>query len=984
MKKNLLQLIYPTLIYSICIFAAENVDAQHFDFKNLSTNNVSIPSTINCLAQDSIGNLWIGTNLGLYRYDGLDITIFSVKNGLISNEINALAIDAKGIIWIASNSILSKFDGKKAIVYKTTELSVNNNIIYEKLFVVNDTVWWLKNGDVYFVANGKLNYFTAVGKTANNTAIYAEKNNLWLANNGAVYHYYSKKCDTLLVGIFGVDNLIVNDIFKDNLKQYWFATTNGLYKLTNNEIKFYSISNESNKEIKNIKCITDDKNGSLWLGTNYGVINIDSNNIEYYNNDNGYCNCPTTNLFTDHDGVIWLGTTGKGLYCRKPALFTGFAETDISNKQILSVASTKDSLFLGTRDGKLYTGTKNKIAPINLPFNNQEPITALCYTKNATLWLGTKTNGLWIYENNTYRKLSSNDPLFPSNEITAIYQDKMERIWIGFANGIAVFENENFKTIPFFSNRTNAFFETGKDSIFITTKKGVYLFNKNRIIKYITKTIADSTNVTCGLVQNGNLYIGTSGYGIIAYNYYNKNSYSINESTGFNSEFIYYLDADYRGSIWAGTGNGIYKIRTSQNKQPVVVIYSKNEGIEGTEYNNVVTSTSDSCLWMGTTNGVIYYEPKYDIGSNCSPNIILKSVQINGTETNYKNECDSFDSWYNIPYNLRLPYFKNNITFTYQGVSLNGASLLQYRYKLVGIDKEWSLWSNNNKLSYTALTPGNYELHIQCIASSNYGVEPTELIYTFTILAPIYKTAWFIGVMLFAGIITLIIIQYVTSTRKERREAALINKLTKQHNKRKQSIANDYALEIESKYGKLIEQINELQNKGLAIKGHEQLIEQIDEETQQLYSAAQDIAWALNPENNNLYALLKQIENYGTLIYKAPKYTFSVSNLNEKWQKNQVPIDICRQIVLIFKDAFYYNYQYAYAEKVSLVWQQKKKDAMQIILKYEGENLQTEKIKHSLSFEYMLLRAEQINAKLYIDTIKDKSMLINLIFKIDY
>ena len=347
-----------------------------------------------------------------------------------------------------------------------------------------------------------------------------------------------------------------------------------------------------------------------------------------------------------------------------------------------------------------------------------------------------------------------------------------------------------------------------------------------------------------------------------------------------------------------------------------------------------------------------------------------------------KSDYDSLDKWYNVPYNLRLPYFKNNITFTYQGVSINGAAQLQYRYKLIGLEKEWTAWGNNNKLSYAALAPGNYELHIQCIDSN--GTEPTELIYTFTILAPIYKTAWFIGFMLFASIITLIITQYITSTNKERREAALINKLTKQHNKRKQSIANDYALEIENKFGKLIEQINTLQNKGLAIKGSEHLIEQIDEETQQIRTAANDMVWTLNPDNNNLYALLKQIENYGTLIYKAPKYNFSVSNLNEKWQNIPIPMDVCLQIVLIFKEACYYNYQHTNAEKVSMVWQQKKKDAMQIILKYEGENLLTEKIKHSLTFEYMLLRAEQINAKLYIDTIKEKSMLINLIFKIDY
>src|ERR1700722_2297987 len=100
----------------VCIFTS-SAYAQRFPFHNLSVDDGLIQSQATCMAQDKMGNLWIGTLGGLSRYDGHTFTNYTVKNGLQSNMISALAVDTSGNIWISGAAGISQFNGKKFVNY---------------------------------------------------------------------------------------------------------------------------------------------------------------------------------------------------------------------------------------------------------------------------------------------------------------------------------------------------------------------------------------------------------------------------------------------------------------------------------------------------------------------------------------------------------------------------------------------------------------------------------------------------------------------------------------------------------------------------------------------------------------------------------------------------------------------------------------------------------------------------------------------------
>src|ERR1700722_2635914 len=96
----------------VCIFTS-SAYAQRFPFHNLNVDDGLMQSQATCLAQDKMGNLWIGTLGGLSRYDGRNFTNYTVRNGMLNNTVWSVAVDSQGYIWAGGPAGISQFNGRK-------------------------------------------------------------------------------------------------------------------------------------------------------------------------------------------------------------------------------------------------------------------------------------------------------------------------------------------------------------------------------------------------------------------------------------------------------------------------------------------------------------------------------------------------------------------------------------------------------------------------------------------------------------------------------------------------------------------------------------------------------------------------------------------------------------------------------------------------------------------------------------------------------
>ena len=967
------------------ILCASTSFAQRYPFHNLSVDDGLMQSQATCLAQDKVGNLWVGTLGGLSRYDGKNFTNYTVRNGLINNTIWAVAVDTHDNIWTGGPAGISKFNGKKFIHYSKPQQTVRSNNNAQQIQIVNDTTWWRVQGEVYFIAAGKIKYFMTPGSEESLvTAMLAETAGLWIAKEAVVYYYDHSNWYTFNLPLTtGPKPSVIYRIFRDKNNTIWVTTNAGLYKINNNNIEAYTINGMPLTFLALRSSITLDKAGSLWLGTNNGVVKISGKTLQYYNKRNGLSDNTFFDLLTDSEGNVWMASDGQGIFRFSGTQFSALDETmGLPSAQVMAIASDKQQdLFLGTYDAGLYIFKDGKVNAVAFPSNPVPAITSLCYMHDSKLWIGTRGRGLWSYERGFFRQYQAPDHNFPSNLIQSLYEDPSNRLWIGFSNGAMLYEHDSFKTVVTKNVSVTSFLNLGNDKILMATDGGLMLYDEGNVKDFKTNTIADSSSINCFILQGQNLWMGSSDNGIICYNMATGKAFVINKSNGLRSDFIYNIIADNDSNIWVGTGFGIDEIKITDHNEPDVKFYGKAQGITGMESNiNSVIKLPNGSIWFGTTNGAMHYQPHTDVVSSAPTSIVLQSVKLVGEANIEKKYYDSTDNWYGIPYGLSLPYKKNNISFSFQAVTLSGAQDVLYRYRMDGLETPWSDWCSTNSVTYSALPPGKYVFHVQC--NSPDGQNNPELSYSFEIITPFQKTSWFRFAVLIACILTGILLQYAANSRKQRRQELLDKLRLEEQGKIRMRTAEDFHDEIGNKLTRINVLTSVLKNKIQLTPETTRILGQIEENTSQLYGGTRDILWSLKPSNDNLYEILHRIRDFGGELFQDTDVDFTFTGTEEKWSNFRLPMDMSRNLLMIFKEALNNCLKYAHARHVSLEVTLKNKNVLQMILKDDGQGFDIQTIKKGNGLNNMNTRAARLNGKLYIDSRKDKGTIINLTFKI--
>lgn len=983
-----------TLLSMLCLLGTGmSAFAQRHSFYNLSVENGLIQSQVNTIKQDKYGHLWIGTIGGLSRFDGRNFVNYTLRDGMADNNVNSIAIDKNENIWIGTSKGISKFDGStfKHSSFQPAENNPVANNVQDIEIDKTGTVWCNVGGNgrnrIYAIRNGHNELMKVPGNDTAITSILPDGNGLWLAKvTGVLLHYDAGKWDSISMPVSPLINSkpVPIRLYRDAGKTLWILTNAGLYRLQNGRPALHTINGQQLDRLPVLRCMTQDSTGAYWLGTNSGVIRFTGNSLQYYNKHNGLSDNIFRDILTDAEGNVWMASDGQGLFRFSGSPFTILDESmGLPSAQVMGItANGSGQLYLGTYDAGLYTFDKGIVGKIPFPGGSSNvTITALCY-KDNTLWIGTRS-GLWSYSN-SFKSFTF--PLRQLFSVSALYADTGNRLWIGFANGFAIHEHDSFHTVALKGAIVGDFITIGADSTLVATSSGTYngikLYHDGVLMPYTTNGAPDSAQVQCFTLRGNELWIGTSDNGIICYNMHTGKYFVLNKSNGMRSDFIYNIITDNEGNIWAGTGYGIHKISMSGSNKPAITFYGKEEGMKGMESNhNAIYKMKDGGIWFGTTNGAVHYDPNAKPTQVKPVSIALQSVKIFGENITDSSWYDSTGTWYKVPYGLHLPYRKNNITFSYQAVSLGGDEQLLYRYHMEGLEAPWSDWSASNAVTYSALPPGRYTLQVQCRTMSDKK-DISNFNYSFEIITPFQKTNWFKLLILGGCILLGISLQYATNRRKQNRIKLLDNLRREEQSKVRQRTAEDFHDEVGNKLTRINVLTNVLKNKIPPDPDTRRIIDQIQDNTGQLYSGTRDILWSLKPSNDNLYEVLHRIRDFGAELFQDTDIDFTFAGTDEDWKEFTLPMDFSRNLIMIFKEALNNCLKYAQATKVKMEVTLQHYDVLHIILTDNGKGFDLEHVKRGHGVDNMHVRAKRMNAKLYIDAATGKGTTISLGFKI--
>lgn len=967
-----------------CGYAAQ---AQRYPFYNLNIENGLIQSQATSLVQDQEGHLWIGTIGGLSRYDGKTFTNYTVRDSMISNMVTSLLFDEEQHLWIGTPKGLSSFDGRRFRHYllRPSEQG-GSSIEYSGLAQgPGNSIFCLSEGALYRVTRGRSVPLPLPDTSS--TAICMTYNNgiLDVANNkGIVYHWNGTAWDSTRTPVADhLDASIIINLFRDQRRQLWIMTNKELYRARGKEVTLFNPGGKTGLRLPPMRCATQDKQGNIWIGTHNGVLRITDSTIQAYNKKNGLTDNRIRAALTDAEGNVWLASDGQGIFRFSGAPMVSIDEsTGLPSEQIMSIAANNSGdVFLGTYDAGLlayneHTGIRRLAFP-----NDATPVINTMTVRKNELWIGTRGMGVFRLRSGQIEPFGRRQRNMPSYFISNLYTDKQDAVWVGFANGFGRICKDTFERLSRRPINVYDFQETGQDSMLMVAEEGIFLWQHGALQPFRTNGPADVASPQCVTVRGDELWFGTSDNGIIGYSMRTGQSTVFNKNNGLRSDFIYNIVCDNEGNVWAGTGFGIHKLSFSSGK-PVIAFFGKGQGVSGLESNhNAVWKMPDGSIWFGTTNGALHYRPGATMIQAKPTGLVLQSVRVFGEDLRDSSYYTGTDSWYGVPQGLKLPYRKNNITFTFQGISLSGSENLLYRYRIEGLEAPWSDWSTTTSVTFSAVPSGKYTLHIQC--STDGKNTDQELSYAFEIITPFHKTGLFRLVILGGCILLGISIQYLANRRKRNREMLLEKMRREEQNKVRQRTAEDFHDEVGNKLTRINVLTNVLKAKvGSLSQDALKIIDQIQDNTGQLYSGTRDILWSLKPSNDNMYEILHRIRDFGVELFQYTDIDFVFTGTDERWKNYRLPLDYSRNLTMIFKEALNNSLKYAGASRVMLNVDLDATDNLTIHLQDNGRGFSIDQVKRGHGIDNMNVRTRRLGGTLTMHSKPSQGSEIRLTFKI--
>ena len=787
MKRSLVLNIFTLILPVITAIAATSPLDGH-RIRHYTVSDGLSSNAVYSIHQDSKGRMWFGTIDGLHSFDGHVMKEWRDEHmKTLGSVIHCIAQDESHRLWIGSNRGITLFDLQQE---HFAELPVDpssgiriKSPVSRISFGADGKVWLSTIGEGVFSydqATRRLSQYPAPARIPDdyvNSVLEDSAGNVWCASRTGVSRYNPGQDRFVYVPADDSSGIYATSVFEDSRHNIWVGTINdGLYMYdeTSGQLIPTLKSLETNILPPPIRKIKEWGDGRLALATDTGLLFYDTGSGVHSlvqareDTENALDDNYLHSLYVDREGALWIGSYFGGVCHVTPHKFSFIhynSHNTNLNAKVISVFAEGDdgNMWIGSDDNGVFhwnrhTGVFSSVDSHPLMKGAPHKNIHAMLKDGDKLMIGMYMGGLNILDlitGNVINHTKGNTPgSLYSSSIYSLYKDIEGVIYVGTSEGLNIYhpDTDSFERV-FDVHPADVCFITDDHRGYLwacTTDAGLYRMNRDtgKWEHFYERDTASGagrqgslpTNsiVTAECDQDGNMWFGTDGNGLLAFDYdtHTFSCRSLPKEIRVINKIISSGD-----DLWISSSKGLYCYNPVTNE---IRGFDRNSGLkENIFLPNSGLKRPDGSILIGSINGISEFHPDSITRRRYDPEVILTDFHIFNKPVEIGVQGSGLKESITYASELVLPYDRNMISFRVSPINFANPTQNSYLYILDGFDKDWYEANPSYTHSYANIPPGSYTFRVRT-SDGNGGWNTEAVSLPVRILPPWWRSTFMI------------------------------------------------------------------------------------------------------------------------------------------------------------------------------------------------------------------------------------------------
>ncbi len=859
------------LLACLTLGSLEEAQSPRYVIRSWRSEDGLPQNHVTCVAWSRQGYLWVGTSVGLARFDGVRFRTFDLHDGLRTGRVLVLYEDRRGTLWVGlGGGGLARFERGRFVSLSTRE-GLPSDTVSTIAEDHQGRLWIGTNKGLAIWDGSRLSQADGVDQF-NGRSIES----ILVTRNGAVnvaaflvglftfeYGKWSETVDGKRLGL----QRACSALMEDRSGRLWAGTDHETV-LRRDPEGWTECRVRLEKSLTYVQRIVEDAQGVVWCVLPHGELNYfrpGRSTAETFELLEG--TPQITCILPDPGGGIWVGTRSTGLHRLSPPRVRSLGQKEgLAARTVQTVGEPSPGvLWVGTWGAGLYefdSGKFRNVIPLNLEPDTTY-INVIMAAKDGSCWVGMG-NGLHQFRDG--KRIAGDEfaKIFQGDSVLAMIEDRKQGLWVGTSQGHvwriidSVVKKVEIRTG---GQAILSLAQTGDGVLWIGTRGGgLYRYQRDSTARIRAQSSVASEEIGALLVDPDNtLWIGTVGGGLGRYK--EGQLVFFTKLEGMSDDTVHQIIDDNHGHIWTGTNRGISQLSKAHLEEMVAgarsrlypLTLNQSDGLPSDECADGPPARLHSGeLAFPTLNGLVLVNPAVAFPPDAPARAVIEEVVVNGRTRDLRSSSPDAE--------FVLSAHERRLEFRYTNLLGPDCEKSRFRVKLSGLDPEWVDVGTERSAIYSYLPSGRYQFRVTTCNPRGEWLESAALLSLR--VEPYYWETWLFQ----ACVIFIAALGLVTLVRfyLHRRYLHQLAELERQHDleRERARIARD----IHDDLGASLTQIgfwSALATEEMASPAEirEQAVK-IHDRSLELVRSLDATVWAINPKNDTVSSLVTYLCQY--------------------------------------------------------------------------------------------------------------------------